>query len=92
MKNHKHLIRLIIITAALIACGVFAFKYMRTYNNLSEMYHSKQAHEDVVIQTTEYRQTAHADHEAEKQNRTTSPQTKDMARTAINTAQKNKGG
>jgi len=33
MKNYKQLIRLIIITAALVACGVFACKFMRTQKN-----------------------------------------------------------
>lgn len=38
MKNHKKLIRLIIITATLMAIGVFAFKYMQTYKNLEQVY------------------------------------------------------
>jgi hypothetical protein len=42
MKNHKNLIRLIIVTAALVAIGVFAFKYMRTYDSLSERYQTQQ--------------------------------------------------
>jgi len=49
MKNHKNLIRLIIATAALVAVGVFAFKYLRTYN-LSELYHHKQAQVEVIDQ------------------------------------------
>jgi len=49
MKNHKNLIRLIIATAALVAVGVFAFKYLRTYN-LSELYHHKHAQVEVIDQ------------------------------------------
>lgn len=29
MKKHKHLIRLIIVTAAIIGLGVYAFKYLQ---------------------------------------------------------------
>ncbi len=61
MKNHKHLIRLIILTAALVACGAFAFKYLRTYKNIDRAYQGEQVQDtreeqssadvsDVVIQ------------------------------------------
>jgi hypothetical protein len=33
MKNHTHVIKLIVITAALVALGVIAFKYMHTRND-----------------------------------------------------------
>ncbi len=42
MKNHKHLIQLIILTAALVACGAFAFKYLRTYKNIDGAHQSEQ--------------------------------------------------
>ncbi|MDP3787908.1 MAG: hypothetical protein U0945_08170 [Flavobacterium sp.] len=42
MKKHKNLIRLIVITAALVACGVIAFKYMRTHKNIEKVYQSDQ--------------------------------------------------
>jgi len=42
MKKHTKLIRLIVVTAALVALGVVAFKYMRTYNHIEKGYQNKQ--------------------------------------------------
>lgn len=42
MKNHNHVIRLIILTAALVAAGVFAFKYTRSQKSNAMKVHCMQ--------------------------------------------------
>lgn len=47
MNNHKKIMRLIVIIAALVAIGVFAFTHMQTYKNL-EPVHAMQSETNKV--------------------------------------------
>lgn len=60
MKHHKYLIGLIVLTAALVTAGVFAFKYMRTYDHIEQGYP-----EDLSSEMTESQNNIDVDADSE---------------------------